>query len=327
MYNFAYIRNHETKINEFEPSQKDIVFLFRGLTRSYKAWLGLEEELSEQFDVLCIDLPGIGLSKNEKLLFKVEQIAEKMVEVINNLKIKKLYIVAPSLGSMIAWEIVKTLPLSKIAGLVVLVPSHSGMGVRRLSFQAFTTLSSASFSSEEVRLARLKDLLIGKTTEGKNIFEEDMVLERKWKNSIVEDFHDLGTKGQLSQIFAAGTYMSKAGLDYVKRNQIPLKFLVSTDDRMIPVSHVYSIYEYIKHPYSELIDMKNAGHDFIVTHKEQVKEIITNFINDKEKYKRIPVTQSVEKKKSNKIVNTVAVGVGLLALGLIFREISKKKKY
>lgn len=282
MYNYVHIRDKVLTLNKFTPSGRDVILMFRGLSRSYKSWLGLEEELSEKFDIICIDLPGVGLSKNEKHLYKIEEIAKNFIEVINQLKVEKFYIVAPSLGSLVAYEIIQALPLSKIAGMVILVPSHSGLGLNRLSLQAIRTLSTAGFVSKEVKLAMLKELLIGKTTEGLDPFEEDALWERKWKNQLVRDNDDIGTKGQLAHIFAAAKYTSKRGLDLIKKNEIPLKVMIAANDRMVPVSHGKVIYEYLKHPYSELIEMKNSGHDFIVTHKDQVREVITKLVNEKD---------------------------------------------
>src|SRR5688572_28743520 len=140
MYNYIHIKDKVSTLNEFTPSEREVVLLLRGLSRSYKGWLGLEEELSEKYDVICADLPGVGLSKNEKPLYKVSEMAERFIEIINHLKLKKFFTVAPSLGSLVTTEIIQSIPLSKITGLVIIVPSHSGLGLKRLSLQGIRTL-------------------------------------------------------------------------------------------------------------------------------------------------------------------------------------------
>lgn len=328
MYNYAFIKNKETHLNSFEPSGRPVVFMLRGLIRSYKGWLGTEEDLSEKFDVICVDLPGVGLSKAEKYLYSIKEMADEMLTVINHLKLDKFYIVAPSLGSMVTYEIVKELPPEKIKGLILFVPSHSGFGVRRLSPLGIRTIGSAAFVSKEVRLAMIKNMLIGKTADGINLFESDPVLEKKWEKQLQQDGEDLGTKGQLAQVIAATKYLSKEGIDYIKKHQIPLKVLISTGDKMIPIHHKRTIYEYIKHPKSELIEMKNAGHDFVVTHKEQVIDVVTNFILN-EDYRanqhELEVAKTKDKNGKGVLFFTSTLVAGTL-LFLVVKKYGKQKK-
>lgn len=283
MYNFAYIRDRKTKINSFITSEREVVLMLRGLSRSYKAWLGLEEELSEKFDVICIDFPGIGLSKDEDLLYSVEEIAEKIVNVINSIEIDSFYIISPSLGAMVAYELILNLPLSKVKGISIFVPSHSGVGLKRITPLAIKTLLLTAFVSKEVKLAMLRDMLIGKTSDGRNPFDEDLSIERRWKYQVIKDSEELGTKGQLAQLMAAVKYFSKDGLRFIKENKIPTKFFVADADKMIPPKHQMDIYNYIKHDKCELIVMENSGHDFVVTHREQVKSVLVDFISNTEK--------------------------------------------
>lgn len=322
MYNYVHIKDGQTNLNNYISSDKPVILMLRGLARSYKGWLGTEEDLSHKFDVICIDLPGVGLSKNEKHLYSIKEMSDEMVKVINHLKLNSFYIVAPSLGSIIVYEIVKELDPKRIKGLVILVPSHSGLGIKRLSTLGIRTIASAAFVSEEVKIAMFKNMLIGKTTDGTDLFKTDANIERNWKNQLLQDNEDLGKKGQLAQAYAAAKYTSREGVDYIKKHQIPLKLLISTADRMIPVNHKKAIYEYIKHPKSELIEMKNAGHDFIVTHKEQVQDVITRFILE-DNYKANQNLQSHNSDKKNKGVMFFAT---TLIAGTLLFLVTKKYK-
>lgn len=327
MYNYVFICNRKELINEFKPSGKPIILMLRGLSRSYKAWLGAQDDLSEKYDILCIDLPGISLSKDEKLLYSISSMADKIVEVINYLEIDKLYIVGPSLGSMITWEIVKKIHISKIQGLVIIVPSHSGIGINRISKKAINILfklKSVNNDNEKIKL--LKELLIGKTTDGRDIFEDNPDIEKKWKECILQDLKDLGKKGQFAQLFAAAKYYSKDGLNYVKRNRIPLKFIIAEKDNMIPVKHQLDIYEYVKNPNSSLLELKNSGHDFIVTHKKEIVEAISDFVEDKNKFNSLIPAPEIENNKDNKIIKKISIFASLLILGLLIRYLFKNRR-
>ncbi|RZL33256.1 MAG: alpha/beta hydrolase [Pedobacter sp.] len=325
MYNYVHIKNGETNLNNFTPSERPVIFMLRGLARSYKGWLGTEDDLSHNFDVICVDLPGVGISKQEKHLYNVKSIADKMLEVINHLKLDKFYIVAPSLGSIISYEIVRQLDPKKIKGLVIIVPSHSGLGIKRLSGLGLRTIATSAFVSEEVKIAMFKNMLIGKTVDGVDLFKEDATLERKWKNQLLQDNHELQRKGQLAQTYAAAKYTSKLGVDYIRDNQIPLKLMISTADRMIPIKHKKAIYDYIKHPKSELIEMKNAGHDFIVTHKDQVIDVITKFIAD-ENYKANPDSNNNLEIIKDKKGKGALFFVSTLVAGTLLFLVTKKYK-
>lgn len=331
MYNFAYIRDRKTKINSFVTSEREVILMLRGLSRSYKAWLGLEEELSEKFDVICLDFPGIGLSKDEDLLYSVEEIAEKFINVINGIGLDSFYIVAPSLGAMVAYELLLNLPVSKVKGMAIFVPSHSGIGIKRITAKALKTLFLTSFVSKEVKLAMLSNMLVGKTADGRNPFDEDLSLERRWKYQITRDAEELGSKGQLAQLRAAMKYFSKAGLRHIKENKIPTKFFVADSDKMIPLKHQMDIYEYIKNPKCELIVMENSGHDFIVTHKDQVKSILADFILNAEKTATDEYSKEIvhyknktkNKQKTTNILFFISTLIGGLLLLLATRRNKK----
>lgn len=317
MYNYVLIRDRKTTLNTFEKSDREVLLMLRGLARSYKGWLGAEEDLSEKFDVICIDLPGVGLSKNEKLLYKVEDMAEKIFEVLKSLDINSLYILAPSLGSIVSYELIKKLGKDVVKGVILVVPSHSGIGVNRISPLAARTLSSTPFVSKDVRIAMLRNMLIGKNSAGENIIDSDLALEKRWRTQILQDSDELGRKGLLAQLLAAGRYFSKDGMDYIRKNRIPLKGIVSMDDRMIPTSHEIEVFQYMKHPKAELIELRFAGHDFIVTHRKEVVEIVEKFILEKqyEPANAIDEKLIVEKKDKKGILfffTTLFAGILLL---------------
>lgn len=325
MYNFLIIRNGKKYLNEYEPQEgREMVLMLRGLSRSYKGWLGAEEEMSKEFDVLCIDLPGVSLSKNEKHLYNIKDIAKEMNTVLEFLDLKRYFIVGPSLGSLVAYELIKMMPLNKVAGLIVVVPSHTGLGLKRLTPLAVNTMLSSSFVSPEKKMKNLKSMLIGKTSSGNDPFE-DKEWEEKWKHQILEDTKELGSKGQIAQMSAGAKYTSKSGLDYIKNNQIPTLFLMATNDAMIPRDHAYKVYDYIRHQNSEISELQNCGHDFITSHKKELIEEINGFVKNISKFER-PVTVSSQKQlKVPKPLNKTFVVAGLLTLGFIMKLIFKRK--
>ena len=120
MYHFLHIRKGKVTQDQYVQSTPETVILIRGMSRSYRSWLGLEKELSQQFDVICVDLPGVGLSKDEELLYTVQEMAFKLLDLICTLRFRQMYFVAPSLGAMVVLELAKHLPIETVRGMILM---------------------------------------------------------------------------------------------------------------------------------------------------------------------------------------------------------------
>lgn len=328
MYNFLHLRDGKASLNRFKPSDREIIVLIRGLSRSYHSWLGLDRALSRQFDVLCLDLPGVGLSIEEPPLYKVQDMAVKMAEVITALRLPRVYLVAPSLGAMVLLEMTRLLPLETIRGLVLMSASHSGIGWRRVTRQTLDVFRQSLKADDETLVRLTRELLVGKLEDGRSLAEADPERLEDWEEVILKDLRELGPKGRYAQMTAALSYTSRKALQHVRAYQIPIKCLVSTDDRMIPVEHVRAVYEHLKHPQSAVIELQNAGHDPIPTHAAQLEDIIVQFVKENSTYRVYPVQlQPVSVSKRNQIQNRVYTSVGLMSLGLlVFSWLLRGKK-
>jgi len=311
MYNYILFSNRISTVNSIERLNPEIptLILLRGLSRSYKSWMSLPEELSEYFNVICIDLPGVGLSANEEPLFSIQDIAKKMLEVINYINPEKIFFVSPSISAMITLELVQLLPLEKIKGLVLMSPSHSGVGLKRLTPFAIKVLSTSPMVSKETKVKNLYQMMVGKLETGDELELVNPERYQKWAEYMLEDENTMGIKGQIAQSFSAISYTSLKGLEYIRLNEIPTRFLIPTNDRMIPVAHMEKVYTHINNENSELIYMKRCGHDIVTTHQERLKEIIINLVNDSPNISRSNIPETIIQKKSTK---------KLWILGIIF---------
>jgi len=73
-------------------------------------WRFFQEELSEQFQVVLIDLPGHGKSTLQKNNFTIDDIAEEINSFLSTKNIYKFFIVGHSLGGYIALAITELYP-------------------------------------------------------------------------------------------------------------------------------------------------------------------------------------------------------------------------
>lgn len=326
MYNFLHIRNRIEHLNQYTPEDRPTIVLIRGLSRSYRAWLGFAHDLSEDFDVICLDLAGIGLAKSEKPLFRVTHMARALTQVIYALKLPQIYLVAPSLGALVALEMIQMLPLEVVRGLVLMAPSHSGVGIQRVTSDGLTALQKAVNASDEEFVQLAYALLVGKMEGGQSLEDVDPERLKAWQEALLNDHHELGRKGQLAQIVASVSYMSRKSLRYIQHYQIPLKCVIPKADGLIPVTHSRQVYEWLKHPQSAVVELENAGHDLIVTHARQTRDIVTQFIKQQSVYRRIYPVEPIQT-RSRKAQNRIYTSLGMFSLAiLLFSWLFKEKK-
>lgn len=79
-------------------------------------WDDFEMELSNFFDVHCLDLPGFGDFHFDVAGLSIEEIAQIVQNEINNLQLNDYVVVGHSLGGYVALELAKQFP-NKLKGL------------------------------------------------------------------------------------------------------------------------------------------------------------------------------------------------------------------
>lgn len=324
MLQYLVIQNRQTYLNQYDPSGREVILMIRGLSRSYQAWMGLQYDLSEAFDIICMDLPGFGLSKKQSPLYSVKSMAAQLVKVLEKLPVERYYLLAPSLGGMVILELAYQLPRDRVGGLMLMSPSHSGLGVQRLTQDAFKRFLKSPQSNPKERVELMKPVLVGRKANGQDPFEADPNLEQEWDKFFLKDQEELGVKGQMAQIIAAVGYTTRRALNHVRKFQIPTMILMPTQDQFIPMEHAYKVAEYLRHPQSSMVEFQLAGHDIVVTHKKQLKDAITQFVKDQDKFRVFPVEltpQQIQIKRRTQVsLSLVTFGLFLLSLVLLDRR-------
>lgn len=94
------------------------ILLLHGTGASVHSWSGLFEDLSKEFKVVAIDLPGHGFTKlGTKQRSSLTHMSNDLVTLCNQQSIKPDYIIGHSAGTAIALEMSKTLALRGVVGL------------------------------------------------------------------------------------------------------------------------------------------------------------------------------------------------------------------
>ncbi len=95
------------------------IVLLHGFMESLDVWDEVAEELSEEFRVVAIDLPGHGKSGVIEQVHTMELMADVVKEVVDYLSLGKIVLVGHSMGGYVALEFLKDYP-QYLAGLVLL---------------------------------------------------------------------------------------------------------------------------------------------------------------------------------------------------------------
>lgn len=82
------------------------------------------ERLSKKYNILLVDLPGHGNSKNSSMLIDFEGVTNKIIEIIDKLNIESISIWGISLGGIIAKYLLEAIP-EKIEKIVFEGPAFN----------------------------------------------------------------------------------------------------------------------------------------------------------------------------------------------------------
>lgn len=94
----------------FESGKGFPVVFIHGFCESSNIWKSLSNELSEEFRIICPDLPGFGESPLPEDAFSLEDIGDSIVSWLKSLGIEQCIVIGHSLGGYIALEILKKHP-------------------------------------------------------------------------------------------------------------------------------------------------------------------------------------------------------------------------
>jgi len=116
---------HFEELKHKNPNS-DWLLLIHGAGGSTRTWKKQKEDLSANYNVLLIDLPGHGQSKHKPLeeeVYDFDLISNKIWEVVDHLKISNVHLLGVSLGAIIALKMRNLRPVNVtsivLAGAIV----------------------------------------------------------------------------------------------------------------------------------------------------------------------------------------------------------------
>lgn len=88
---------------------KPLVFL-HGFLENHKIWIRLQNDLKQHYQIITIDLPGHGNSENLRDIYTMEEMAEEVIDVLDELKIEKATFIGHSMGGYVTCALAELFP-------------------------------------------------------------------------------------------------------------------------------------------------------------------------------------------------------------------------
>lgn len=207
------------------------VILIHGFCETQEVWSGFAKELSTHYRVVCIDLPGFGLSDLPPVPFSLLHVAEKINQLLGDLAISETAVIGHSLGGYVTLAMVEDNP-----------SMFSGFGLFH---------STAYPDSEEKKQSRNKVIEFVRT-HGVAPFIQSFIppLFFNSNNPHIEEAIALGLKTNLETLvsYAAAMRDRPDRTHVLNAFKKPILFLAGEKDTVVTVDAIKSQAQMAKFP-------------------------------------------------------------------------------
>jgi len=252
----------DKKVNfRCEGEGETLVFL-HGFTESLEMWNKFSQDLSGNFKVISIDLPGHGSTEVFQEIHSMELMADVVKAVLDSQCTSECVMIGHSMGGYTALAFAKKYP-DVLKGFCLL-HSHAGA------------------DSEEAK--NMRENTINAVTNDKTEFIQDFVPDlfapaNKVRFSIeIDELLQLALKTTKEGIISAlrGMKDRKDGYELLRSIKKPVLFIAGENDKRIPVSLVKEQVDLS--PKIKMVLLENVGHMGFIEAKEETLETIRKFV-------------------------------------------------
>lgn len=250
-----------TTIDITDNGNGPVIVFLHGFMETKEIWNDFEQELKNQFRIVCIDLPGHGKSAVFNQVHTMEFMAEAVKNVLDALDIKKCLLVGHSMGGYVALAFANAYP-EMLTGLT-LFHSHVMADDEKTKRDRERTIKIVEQSKTQFITAFIPDLF---AEENKKRFADKISeLQKIEKENSVE-----GICASLR-----GMKARKSHLAFLINTDIPILFIAGKEDSRIPVEKMLAQVALPKH--SELLLLGNVGHMGFIEAKSATLKAISSF--------------------------------------------------
>jgi pimeloyl-ACP methyl ester carboxylesterase len=237
------------------------IVLLHGFLESLSMWNSLAAVLQKEYRVVSIDLPGHGKSKSLDSEPSIDQMANAVFRLLDNLQIKDAIIIGHSMGGYVGLALVEHHP-ELINSLILL---HS----------------KASEDSDQSKKKR--DLGIEMLQRHPSLFIKESIQNLFWnksvdslefeKHELIEDALKVDPQGYIDSLLAMKNRPNRTKLLNAGNSIV---YIAGKNDPVIPIE--LSLLEMQRLPENSRVILENSGHMGFIEEKEKCEHIIYNSI-------------------------------------------------
>lgn len=251
---------------EIKGKGKPLILIY-GISRSQQYWLGFDDLLAEHFQVITLDLRGIGKSPAKVSWFlSIKDLADDVAQIIKELSLEKPHILGTSLGGMVALSL-GFHHSQEVGKLILINTSIGGTKHMRMSWSGMQTMVKAALSKKTIE--PLIDMLLAQD------------IKKEIKNSIFTAWHKIEASEKISNIVTSKQLLAAMRFKPPHKNipeHFPHSLIVGgLDDRFVPTSNSYAVYKML--PNSQIKLLPDVGHEIHAEKPEILKNLVVEFLS------------------------------------------------
>ena len=268
----AGLSTQEVQVGEFNiryyeggPADGETVLMLHGFGGSRDTWLRFSRQLTDQYHVIALDLPGFGESSKPNVSYDVASQVERLHALIQALGVRKLHLIGNSMGGHIAAlysarhaEEVLSLALLNNAGVTAPIKSEMIQRVQRGESNPLVVRKLEDFDV-------LMDL----------VFATPPDMPGPMKRHFAEQ--SMANREHYDRIFAQLRERYVPLEPELPRIQVPTLLLWGDQDRVLDVSSIEVMKPLLQKP--SVVIMQNCGHVPMLERPEETARHYEDFLS------------------------------------------------
>lgn len=245
------------------PDDAPPLLLVMGMGFSSRAWSPLPERLAGRHRVILFDNRGTGRSTRGRGLFRIRDLAEDAVAVLDATGVDRAAVFGISMGGMTALELVLGYP-GRVRALVLGCTFAGWLRSRKASPRVLLEVAAAHLGRPGTRFRSLARFLVSRS-----YYETNGEEFRRW----VRQVEPAGPLVGSLQARAVALHRTERRLS---RIEVPTLVLTGDADRLVPPQNSRRLARAI--PGARLVELPGAGHCFPLEQPEETVRALLDFL-------------------------------------------------
>jgi pimeloyl-ACP methyl ester carboxylesterase len=255
---------------EIRGSGAPIVIL-RGLGRTVRHWLGYDAELAKRFQVVTMDLRGVGKSTVahgwRTTLFDV---ANDVAAVLSASGIEKAHILGVSLGGMVALATGLAHP-ERCLSLITVNTSIAGQRMPRMSLGGFLGIAAGLIARDGRLHKNLARAMLGSPSD------------EATRDRVAKDFAAIAATDGMYIGTIARQLVAAARFGVGKKLRtcrVPTLVIYGTADAFVPPANSRNLARLL--PNARLVALEGGGHELTLDKADELTALLSQWISERE---------------------------------------------